>query len=91
MMINKKIIVITGILLTILIAGSACGVTEKESQTEEDTFAMQIVTTISDEEYEFYKECVQKDYKGKDEDEDKKKNGNICKRTLCPIYTGRKI
>lgn len=90
MMINKKIIVITGILLTILIAGSACGVTEKESQTEEDTFAMQIVTTISDEEYEFYKECVQKDYKGKDEDEIRKRTEIFAKELYAQYTLGEK-
>lgn len=62
-MMNKKLITVVGIALSIMIAFCACDSSMQETQEDDSIAVTQIVTTISDEEYQFYEECVQKDYK----------------------------
>lgn len=60
---NKKLITVVGIVLSIMITFCACDSSMQETQEDDSIAVTQIVTTISDEEYQFYEECVQKDYK----------------------------
>ncbi len=65
-MMNKKLMAIPAIALTIMLAFCACGSSAGDMQESESAAATQIVTTVSDEEYQFYKACVQKDDKSED-------------------------
>lgn len=65
-MMDKKLMAIPAIALTIMLAFCACGSPAGNIQESESAAATQIVTTVSDEEYQFYKACVQKDDKSED-------------------------
>lgn len=76
---KKKMLVISTCIIIIMIG--ILFISQKMKQEEKED-ASQVVTTISQEEYNFYCEIVQKDYKGKD----KKKLEKLTKEYAESVY-----
>lgn len=65
-------------------------VCNRQNREEAEDASPEIVTVVSDEEYQFYKECVEKEYKGNDLEELEQKTKEYAKEVYAQFGLGAK-
>lgn len=86
----KKKQFLLGIIVLVLILGSVIALNLKNHTNTTDTETTSVVTVISEEEYQFYRMVVEKDYKGNGEEELEQKTKEYARKVYAQFGLGTK-
>ena len=81
---KKKQYFLAGIVILVILGIAIAVIFNGRNKNAEENSSSKVVTVVSEEEYQFYSEVVQKDYKEQDQKELEKKQ-KICKGSVCSI------
>lgn len=87
---KKRQFFAAGIFFVLILGAIVAVVLEKSDRKETEKDVSQVVTVISDEEYQFYREIVEREYKGKDLQELENKTKEYAREIYAQFGLGEK-
>ena len=82
---KKKQYFLAGIVILVILGIAIAVIFNGRNKNAEENSSSKVVTVVSEEEYQFYSEVVQKDYKEQDQKRTREKDKRICKGSVCSI------